>query len=104
MSEDNKHLWDRFCRLGEMIGDGLHREPGGSWISRDYKQLSKILVPKTDFEKAMAKKRSDSIDVQMQELLAKKPCNCGGVIKQARKGSLVAYCQLCNQRYKAKTK
>lgn len=23
---DNQHLWDRFARLGEMMGDGLHHE------------------------------------------------------------------------------
>ena len=33
-SKDNEHLWRQFCRLGEMMGDGLHYEPDGKWIER----------------------------------------------------------------------
>jgi hypothetical protein len=32
-SKDNEHLWRQFCKLGEMMGDGLHYEPDGKWIA-----------------------------------------------------------------------
>lgn len=44
MSND-KFLWNQFCRLREMIGDGLHHEE--PWISKEYKKLQKILIPET---------------------------------------------------------
>lgn len=106
MSRENKHEWDMFCRLGEMIGDGLHHED--PWISKEYKKLAKILIPPTDEEKEYYKKireiKNKSIDEQMAKLLSEKKCDCGGEIKQSRSGSKVAYCQSCNQRFRAKVK
>ena len=37
---ENQDLWNRFIRLGDMMGDGLHHEPDGKWIERDYKPIS----------------------------------------------------------------
>lgn len=101
--EHPKHLWDQFIKLGEMIGDGLHNEPGGRWISRDYKRLSKILVPE-DKEMAAARRKikSDFIDAQMKKLLDGRKCECGGEIKQKKSGVKVAYCTSCNTRYVAR--
>ena len=28
-----------------MMGDGLHIEPGGKWITKEYNKLAKILIP-----------------------------------------------------------
>ena len=102
---DNQFLWNQFCKLGEMMGDGLHYEPDGKWISTEYKKLSRILIPelKEDDKKERLIKAT-SIDVQMEKLTAEKKCQCGGKLKQARKGSKIAYCQTCNARYKAKSK
>jgi hypothetical protein len=104
--EENKQLWDRFCRLGEMIGDGLHHEE--PWITKEYRHLRMILCPPSEEEKAFMREQrkiqSALIDKQMKDLLEKRKCECGGNLKQARSGSKVAYCEKCNTRYKAKSK
>lgn len=82
-----------------MIGDGLHHEE--PWISKEYNKISRILNP--DFYKDIAKQKSKKIDEQMNDLLSKRDCTCGGALKQSRKGSRVCYCTTCNKRYKAKT-
>lgn len=102
MVNENQQLWDRFCRLGEMIGDGLHNEPDGKWISKEYNRLRKILLPKDETDKEFAKLKNKNLDIIMAELIKNKPCQCGGTLKQFRSGSKVAYCQTCNARYKAK--
>ena len=101
-SKDNEHLWRQFCKLGEMMGDGLHYEPDGKWIAKEYRQLAKILIPE---ENSIRRKlKSANIDAQMAKLLEGKKCNCGGEIKQGRSGTRVAYCQNCKQRYVARSK
>ena len=55
-SKDNEHLWRQFCRLGEMMGDGLHYEPDGKWIAKEYRQLAKILIPEMKEEKSIRRK------------------------------------------------
>lgn len=99
---ENKHLWDRFCQLGEMIGDGLHNEPGGKWISKEYNRLRRILIPKNEADLAMSRLKNITTNKIMELLLNNKKCECGGTLKQSRSGSKVAYCQTCNARYKAK--
>jgi hypothetical protein len=107
MSEESFEM-RQFCRLGEMIGDGLHNEPDGRWISKEYARLSKLLFPKTKEEKEFTakvrKSKNEALDIKMKELLASKECKCGGSIKQSRSGSLVAYCEKCKARYSAKYK
>jgi hypothetical protein len=101
MQENNKHLWDQFCRLGEMMGDGLHHESDGKWISREYKRLSIILIPEireVENERKVAKNKVQ--DRRIGELLEKFSCSCGGKCKQLRSGSLTVQCQ-CGKRYKA---
>lgn len=105
MDPENKHLWDRFCKLGEMIGDGLHHESDGKWISKEYKQLSRILIPEVkEREKELRKIKTADLAEKMKILLTNKKCSCGGELKQKRLGTLVAYCVLCNSRYIAKYK
>jgi hypothetical protein len=97
--------WRRFCALGEMIGDGLHNEPDGKWISKEYKALSKILIPNIGRKKSKYRQQMNlQIDESMKKLLEHKKCECGGLLVQSRSGSFVCYCEKCNQRYKAKTK
>lgn len=36
--EVEDRLYGQLVKLGDMMGDGLHHEPGGKWISRDYKK------------------------------------------------------------------
>ncbi len=104
-SKENEHLWRQFCKLGEMMGDGLHYEPDGKWIAKEYRQLAKILIPEMKEENSIRRKlKAANIDTQMAKLLEGKKCNCGGEIKQGRSGAKVAYCQNCKQRYVARSK
>lgn len=102
---DNELLWRQFCRLGEMMGDGLHYEPDGKWIAKEYRKLSKILIPELKEENAIKRKMKNAIiDTQMEKLLKSRKCDCGGELKQKMSGSKTAYCQSCNARYIARTK
>lgn len=51
IERENEHEWRQFCRLGEMMGDGLHHEPDGKWIVKEYRKLAKILLPESPSEK-----------------------------------------------------
>ena len=107
MARENEFEWRQFCRLGEMIGDGLHHEE--PWISREYKRLQKILIPETkeekDFKRSARKMRNKSIDQQIQEKLKKDLCSCGSKLKQTRSGSKVVICEHsgCGKKYKYKS-
>lgn len=85
-----------------MMGDGLHYESDGKWIEKEYKKIFNTLYP--EHKKEARKKKADRINEQMKNLLELKTCSCGGKLKQSRLGSLIAYCQVCNKRYKATTK
>jgi hypothetical protein len=107
--EHDQHLWNQFCRLGEMIGDGLHLESDGKWISKEYKRLSKILLKPSKEEKEFYKKakqlKNESIDKQIAEKLLTQNCpQCDGKLKQARSGSKVVNCLECKGRFKYKSK
>lgn len=104
--DNNDFMWRQFCRLGEMIGDGLHHEE--PWISKEYKQLQKILLPETPEEKEYKKKlrqeRNKKRDTQIAKRLKEDNCDCGGELRQTRSGSLTVKCVECDKRYKYKTK
>ena len=106
-TEDNKsnnqNLWDQFVKLGDMMGDGLHHEPDGKWIGREYKRLSKILVPEIkEAETENRKIKNKAVDGQIKKLLEaiKSKC-CTADLKHSRSGSLIVYCSICNKRFKA---
>jgi len=98
--EDNQFLWNQLIKLGDMMGDGLHHEPDGKWISDEYGKIARILMP--DTFKEIKKAKALRVNTMMNTLLSEKKCNCGGTLKQARSGSKIAYCQTCKARYKAK--
>ena len=56
----NEHLWRQFEKLGEMMGDGLHHEADGKWISVEYKKLAKILCPEGFAE--IRKQKSEALN------------------------------------------
>ncbi len=102
---ENQDLWNRFIRLGDMMGDGLHHEPDGKWIERDYKRISRILIPEIkEADKQKRKNRAININKQIDALLQNKKCSCGGNLIQKRSGTKVVYCELCNSRYVAVAK
>lgn len=99
-ASDDFH-WRQFCKLGEMMGEGLHYEADGKWIAAEYKKLSRILIPEIrDVEKARRLRKTEAINESMKKLLLEKKCDCGGILVQSRSGSKVCYCYKCDQRYK----
>ena len=106
MERENRFEWEQFCRLGEMMGDGLHHEE--PWIGKEYKKLLKILIPETELEKDLKKNarktRNENIDKQIKELLSSDKCACGGDLQQSRSGSKVVKCAECDKRYRYKSK
>lgn len=106
---DNELEWSQFCRLGEMIGDGLHHEE--PWISKEYKRLSKILLPETEEEKKYKREikqlRNQNINNQINEKLKIDACIfCGSSLKQIRSGSKTVVCtnSNCGKKFKYKSK
>lgn len=100
--EPPQHLWDTFIRLGERIGDGDLEGDEKRWIEKEYKRLSKILVPEIkEADKLKRQARAVHINEQMAKLLAIKKCSCGGEMEQSRSGSKICYCKICNKRHKA---
>lgn len=100
----NELEWKQFCRLGEMIGDGLHHEDPS--ISQEYRKLQKILLPESKEEKAYKsqalKLKNDNIDKQIVERLKTDRCTCGSKLKQIRSGSKKVKCIKCESRYQYK--
>lgn len=99
MSDD--FLWEQFCRLGEMIGDGQADEPDGAWIRKKYKQTAIALgvAKPSDFRKPRTN-NNEKINVFMAERLKTAACKkCGGKLKQTRSGSLRGKCDKCNLIY-----
>ena len=84
--------------IGDMMGDGLHHEPDGKWIVREYNQTPKAL--------GMAPKRknnSPAINQAVSEALKTTQCSkCGGELKQTRSGSFTVKCTLCKSKFKFK--
>ena len=98
-NKDNEFLWNQFCRLGEMIGDGLHHED--PWISKEYKRIGKILIPEA--YKDERKHKNSLIDNAVKLRLKKDRCKlCQSKMKQVRSGSYVVKCIGCGTRFKYK--
>lgn len=103
VKRDNEYEWNQFIKLGDMMGDGLHHEE--PWIAKEYKRLAKILVPEIrEVEKNRRKRKALNTDEQMKKLISVKTCQCGGSLRQSRSGSIIAYCNVCNTRFKATSK
>lgn len=92
---DNDFLYRQLIKLGDMMGDGLHHEPDGKWIPKEYKKILKALgmLPK--------KKRNVSgINEAMEKKLSGINClNCDGELKQTKSGSMRAICSNCGNKY-----
>jgi ribosomal protein L37AE/L43A len=88
-----KHLSDQLIKLGDMMGEGLHLESDGKWISKEYKRVAKALgyIPKED-----RSLRISSINDVMKKRVHDVSClACEGELKQTRSGSKRANCQNC---------
>ena len=98
--KDKDYLYSQLIRLGDMMGDGLHHEPDGNWISKEYRQICKQLglLPKR-------KNDSEEINKKMDECVNIVKCKiCTGDLKQTRKGSMRAKCLECGALFKLLTR
>ena len=78
------------------MGDGLHLEPDGKWINREYKLHLKALglLPKR-------KSNTPAINNAMMQRVKDVPCGkCSGILKQNRSGSKRATCEDCDSQWK----
>ena len=99
MGRDNHKdfLHRQLIRLGDMMGDGLHHEPDGKWIEREYAQTAKALgygPPR--------KNNSVAINERMKTRVTEVKCQksgCGGELKQTRSGSKRGICSKCSAKY-----
>lgn len=90
-------LHQQLIRLGDMMGDGLHHEPDGKWITREYRRVAKALglIPKTP-----RKNRSAAINERMVQRVNEVPCGkCNGKLTQVRSGSKRAICESCGSKW-----
>lgn len=94
---NNDFLYRQLEKLGEMMGDGLHLEPDGKWIEIEYTRIAKQLglIPKR-------KINTKYINSVVERGLKTLKCECGGTLKQTRKGSYVVKCERCGNKYKIK--
>lgn len=98
---DRDFLHNQLVKLGDMMGDGLHHESDGKWIEKEYSKIFNQLYP--EHKKELRKKKADRINEQIKNLLETKTCPCGGKLKQSRSGSIILYCEVCDNRFKAVT-
>ena len=93
MSNNEEFLYRQLEKLGDLMGDGEHLQPGGSWISQEYKSILRqldIYKPKSNV------KINDFMVKRCQD----EKCTCGGELKQTRKGSYVAKCVTCEKKFR----
>lgn len=93
---DKDLLEDRLVRLGDMMGDGLHLEPGGRWIEREYKKTLKSLGL---LELVKRKNNSNKINEFMAKRLKEVKCTCGSELVQSRSGSFIGKCNKCGKKF-----
>lgn len=95
LEEQKAHLHRQLVKLGDMIGEGLHHEPGGKWINIEYKRVLKALGLQQPYKNNRA-----HINKAMDKRVAEVFCpNCKGVLNQTRAGSKRARCKECNNLY-----
>lgn len=100
---DKDYLHRQLIKLGDMMGDGLHLEPDGKWISQEYRRVAKALgYPVSPSRKSNVA----GINEAMKEALKTAKCQCGGKLKQTRSGSYRAKCIApnCTNKYQFKSK
>jgi hypothetical protein len=88
-------LHGQLIKLGDMMGDGLHHEPDGKWIPREYKKVLKALGigPK---RRSNSEATNKAMVVRLQFVKCQK---CQGVLEQTRSGSKRGKCVGCGARY-----
>lgn len=93
---DNEFLWNQLITLGDMLGDGLGYEKGEEWIGKEYKRVARAL----GLYKTHRKNNGEKINEFMAKRISETKCNCGGNLRQSRKGSFIGVCVKCGNRYR----
>lgn len=93
---DENMLEDRLVRLGDMMGDGLHLEPEGKWIEKEYKKTLKALGL---LEPIKRNSNSEKINEFMVKRLKEVKCTCGSELVQSRSGSFIGKCVKCGKKF-----
>jgi hypothetical protein len=93
--ETRKRLLGQLVKLGDMMGEGLHHESDGKWISNEYKKVCK------DLGYIQSKPRqTTAINEAIITRLASVRCTkCEGQLKQTRSGSKRAICISCDAKF-----
>lgn len=95
--ETRTHLSAQLVKLGDMMGDGLHLEPGGKWIARDYQRVAKALGLAVGPRR---RNNSAAINEKMVDRVKEITCQrCSGALKQIRSGSMRAQCVQCGAKF-----
>ena len=93
--EVEQRLLSDLVKLGDMIGDGLADEPGGAWIRKEYRRITKALgytQPR--------RSNVDGINKAVAEQLSATKCpTCGGELRQNRSGSKRVTCTSCGAKW-----
>lgn len=93
---DEEMLEARLVHLGDMMGDGLHLEPNGKWIEREYKKTLKALGL---LKPVKQKNNSGKINEFMPKRLKEVKCTCGSELVQSRSGSFIGKCKKCDKKF-----
>lgn len=101
LSEKAKErLHNQLIRLGDMMGDGLHLEPDGKWIGREYKQVARALGLLPKQKRPRNPERANKINEAMLKRVSDVSCpKCNNELKQTRKGSKRAACVNCGAKF-----
>ena len=95
---DKDFLYRQLIRLGDMMGDGLHHEPDGRWIPREYKRALSALGINSP-----RKNNTTAINKAMSVALKTAQCSkCRGQLRQSRNGSCRAICLDCGAKFQFK--
>lgn len=91
-------LYGYLIKLDDMMGDGLHHEPDGKWIKKEYKDVMKALGIGPQLQR---KDNTQVINKFMVGRIAAVQClKCKGKLKQTRSGSTIGKCVDCGARYR----
>lgn len=93
---DEEMLEDRLVRLGDMMGDGLHLEPGGKWVEKEYKKTLKAIGL---LEPVKRNSNPEKINKFMAKRLKEVKCTCGSELVQSSSGSFIGKYSKCGKKF-----
>lgn len=100
--EDKQFLHRQLVKLGDMMGDGLHYESDGKWITKEYRRVARALGYDMPAKKNKPHNGEMTIEInaRMAARITEVSCKaCGGELKQVRSGSMRASCKKCGAKF-----